>query len=146
MNDDLKYKIIAFISSCNEQGWVEEYGVEYRWKFPDGTEISSQGDEYDDVPLWLENYDEMEDKIVESIDDISMSEPEIEPILEGRGNLLEFKYVIMINGGEVSYRFMQFGEGEEAGRSIQVSDVDLKVFESWMDHASENGWSVEPIE
>ena len=141
----LSFKIEALLSGCNPNGWVENYGEYLTWSFPDGTQVTSHGTEYDDVQSWAETYEEMLEKVIEEIDGIEILEPACDELLQDRGNLLSFSYTLEFDGNEVVYSFVQFGEGEVAAKSIEISpDIDLKSLELWLTEALDNGWEVVP--
>ena len=114
--------------------------MEYSWLFPDGTIITSEAIEYEDIGLWLEAYDDMPDKTLEFFNSISFLEPEIENALGREGNLLEFNFKINFKDGDVTYCFVQFGEGIEAARSITSSGlVDEVMLLGWINSIDQQG-------
>lgn len=143
MNEEINQLLISLLSSSNSDSWIDEYDEEQRWAYEDGTIVVSQAIEYGDVGSWLETYDELGEKIVDSIDAVSFSDPDIELILDTQGNLLEFQYSLFFENTEVRYRYVQYGDGNEAAREILLSEsLDIIKFKKWLSNAIENEWFV----
>ena len=140
----LEKKIEILISGCNQNGWVDEYGEQANWIFPDGTRISSFCIEYDNGKSWIESYKELHQKVVDEVEGVQIGDPVSAKLLEEIGNLLKFIFVLDFEGNSIFYRFAQFGDGEVAAKEIEIDDeVDLTQLTTWVDEALDNGWEVE---
>ena len=143
MSNNLADEIVRLISSCNPDAWVDEFGDEKTWNFKDGTPISCLGTDHDDASTWLEIYDEMDIKFIESVDGVELSTAEAADALSEKGPFLEFKHVIDFHGVKIIYRYLQFGEGEVAGHLIDIPErVDKAWLAKWISNAIENEWTI----
>ncbi len=135
--------LIILISNSNSAGWIRDYGVELNWIFKDGTKIVSLAVEHQDVGSWLETYHELSQKIVNNVDGIDFSEPEIEEILNKFGNFIEFKYTLYFQGDVIVYHYIQYGDGFEVARTIVIplSAIDNNLA-CWIDKAIDENWCV----
>ena len=141
--NEVKIKIISLLSNSNVDGWIRDYGDVYYWTFEDGTRVSSIATEHSDSSTWLETYDELIEKIIHKIDGVKFSEPGIEEVLDNLGNLIEFNFTIYFKNDEINYHYIQFGDGNEAARSINIPTSALQSeFVAWMDNAIDREWSV----
>lgn len=141
--DKIGLQLVTLISNSNMEGWVRDYDFELFWIYQDGTRISSFATEHDNVGSWLELYDELPEKIVAEIDNISFSDPDIEEVLGLHGNLLEFKFKLNFEGSEIIYHYIQYGEGNEAAQLICIPSEALKTnFYDWLSDAIKNDWCV----
>ena len=140
----LEQKIEILISGCNQHGWVDEHGEHANWVFPDGTGISSFSIEYDNGNSWIESYQELHQKVVDEVEGVQIGNPLSAKLLEEKGNLLKFIYVLDFQGSSIYYRFVQFGDGEVAAKEIEIDEeVDLTQLTTWVDEALDSGWEVE---
>ena len=143
MPNEIKIKIISLLSNANVDGWIRDYGDVSYWAFEDGTRVSSVATEHVDSSTWLETYDELIEKIIHKIDGVKLSEPNIEEVLDNLGNLIEFNFTIYFKNDEITYHYIQFGDGNEAARSIDVPTTALQSeFVAWIDNAIDSDWCV----
>jgi hypothetical protein len=144
-------KLIWLILNCNDAGWFTDENHEI-YSFPDGTKLIAELHSYDDVSLFLEEYDEMNLWRQTDFDGIDYSSDEIGDTLNNEGNLLMFEYTLdfsespSIGSGFVVYKFIQCGEGLEIGAGIMMTDdIAMEKHESWLDNAISNEWKLDSI-
>jgi hypothetical protein len=141
--NEIKIKIISLLSNANVDGWIRGYGDVSYWAFEDGTRVSSVATEHFDSGTWLETYDELIEKIILKIGGVKFSEPDIEEVLDNLGNLIEFNFKIFFKNDEITYHYIQFGDGNEAARSIDVpTSAFQSEFVAWIDNAISSNWCV----
>lgn len=133
MNIKLQNLLINFISCSNTSGWNNEFNTKVIWKFSDGTIVISEVNEFMNAEDWLEVYDQLSDKLVVDYQGISFTEQEIVKEIQKEGNLLEFIYdVNFIDGSNLVYRYVQFGDGNEAARMINDNNLSKLFFKNWI--------------
>lgn len=133
MNIKLQNLLINFISCSNTSGWNNEFNTKVIWKFSDGTIVTSEVNEFMNAEDWLEVYDQLSDKLVVDYQGISFTEQEIVKEIQKEGNLLEFIYdVNFIDGSNLVYRYVQFGDGNEAARMINDNNLSKLFFKNWI--------------
>ena len=146
MSDEISIRLISLISSSNMHGWINDYDSELHWSYEDGTSVISFAKEHGEVNSWLETYDELSEKLIHDIEGVSFSVAEIEEILEGQGNLFEFKFTLNFRGDEVTYHYVQFGDGNEAARTVSIPNSAIENdFSAWTNNAIEKEWCVSPL-
>jgi hypothetical protein len=133
MNIKLQNLLINFISCSNTSGWNNEFNTKAIWKFSDGTTVISEVNEFMNAEDWLEVYDQLSDKLVVDYRGISFTEQQIVKEIQEEGNLLEFVYDMnFIDGSNLVYRYVQFGEGNEAARMINDNNLSKLFFNNWI--------------
>jgi hypothetical protein len=139
--------LIILISNSNIDGWIRDYGIELTWTYKDGTKIVSSAIEHEHLCSWLETYFELSEKIVSNIDGIDFSDSKIKEILAKSGNFIEFNYTLYFRGEEITYHYIQYGDGIEVARTILIptSAIENNVA-YWISNAIDENWCVELLE
>jgi hypothetical protein len=132
--------ISSMISQCApDSGWISDDGQGV-FEMPDGTSITVTIEEYEDAADWIEKYDEMSVKYVTEYNGIEFSDEEVDEHLQEAGGLIHFNFDIKLSDGLINYEFAQFGEGEIAGESVELTGISENDALIWGQFVIAEAW------